>query len=65
MKFAVGRSLDGKKYEDAEIGPSLIRVLKYSTMKDKFTGIHPILSKIGITRVEITEQGLVFIGNIK
>ena len=39
MKFAVDRSLDAKKYEEAPIGQSLQRVLKYWTMGGKFTGV--------------------------
>ena len=61
MKFAVDRSLDGMKYEDAPMGQSLKRVLKYWTMAGKFTGVHPELAKIGVTEVKVTEEGLEFI----
>ena len=36
MKYAVDRSLDGKKYETADIGESLARVMKYWTVRGKF-----------------------------
>ena len=65
MKFAVDRSLDGKKYETADIGESLQRVLKYWTMRDKFSGVHPDLSKIGVTGFRINPAGLEFLGDIK
>ena len=61
MKFAVDRFLDAKKYEEAPIGQSLKRVLKYWTMAGKFTGVHPELAKIGVTEVKVTEEGLEFI----
>ena len=65
MKFAVDRSLDAMKYEDAPIGQSLKRVLKYWTMAGKFTGVHPELADIGVKEVRVTDQGLEFIGDVK
>ena len=65
LKFAVDRSLDAKKYEDADIGSSLKRVLKYWTLAGKFTGVHPELANIGVTEVRVTDQGLEFLGDIK
>ena len=58
MKFAVDRSLDARKYEEAPIGQSLQRVLKYWTMAGKFTGVHPELAKIGVEEVKVTKEGL-------
>ena len=63
IKFAVDRSLDAKKYEEADIGKSLLRVLKFWTLTGKFTGVHPDLAKIGVTEVKVTEKGLEFLGN--
>ena len=65
MKFAVDRSLDAKKYEEAPIGQSLQRVMKYWTLNGKFIGVHPELAKIGVTEVRVTDLGLEFHGNIK
>ena len=65
MKFAVDRSLDAKKYEEADIGPSLKRVLRYWTLTGKFTGVHPALRKIGVTEVKVNDHGLEFLGEIK
>ena len=64
MKFAVDRSLDGKKYEKEEVGESLLRVLKYWTMRDKFSGVHPELKEIGVIGVKVTKEGLEFLGDI-
>ena len=60
MKYALDRSLDGKKYETMDIGTSLERVMKYWTVRDKFNGVHPDLKEIGVTRLSVSQQGLVF-----
>ena len=65
MKFAVDRSLDAKKYEEASIGQSLQRVMKYWTLTGKFTGVHPELAEIGVTEVRVTDLGLEFIRDVK
>ena len=64
MKFAVDRSLDGKKYETAKMGESLDRVMKYWTVRGKFDSVHPELEKIGVQRIEITRTGVKFVGDI-
>ena len=61
MKYAVDRSLQSGRYTTADIGPSLKRVLKYWTMRDKFQGIHPALAEKGFARVEVTDEGLLFV----
>ena len=65
MKFAIDRSLDAKKYEEAPIGQSLQRVMKYWTLTGKFTGVHPELAEIGVTEVKVTDQGLEFHGDVR
>ena len=64
MKYAVDRSLDGKKYETADIGESLARVMKYWTVRGKFDSVHPELQKIGVQNIEVTATGLKFVGDI-
>ena len=61
MKFAVDRSLQNTRYATAEIGPSLNRVLEFWTMRGLFQGIHPQLGEKGFVRVEVTDEGLLFI----
>ena len=63
MKFAVDRSLEGRRYETDPIGPSLKRVLRYWTVRNKFeeARIHPDLAKIGVTKIRVEDQGLVFV----
>ena len=62
MKFAVDRSLEGRRYEADPIGPSLRRVLRYWTVRNKFeeARIHPDLMEIGVTSIRVEEEGLVF-----
>ena len=50
--------MDAKKYEEASIGQSLKRLLKYWKMAEKFNGFHPELQDIGVTEVRVTDQGL-------
>ena len=64
MKYAVDRSLDGTKYETADIGESLARVMKYWTVRGKFTGVNPALLNIGVHRIEVNRTGLKFVGDI-
>ena len=58
-------TVDGVKYEDAAIGLSLERVLRYFTIRGKLTrvssgsrvgisaGIHPGLKAFGVQKIEI------------
>ena len=62
MKYAMDRCLSDYKYEKADIGSSLERVLRYWTLRGKFDGIHPDLKEIGVKRVEVANDGLVFVG---
>ena len=61
MKYAVDRSLCGKKYETQNIGPSLQRVMQYWTMRDKFNNIDQALANIGVDKIVVTDGGLQFI----
>ena len=65
MKYAVDRSLAGKKYETADVGESLARVMKYWTVRGKLEGVHPDLQKIGVQRIKVTRDGIVFVGDIE
>ena len=61
MKYGVDRSLAGARYKDEDVGASLTRVLRYWSLRDKFSGIHPMLARIGIARVKVEMEGLRFI----
>ena len=58
-------TLDGKRYETANIGPSLERVLRFYTIQGRLTkvsritgvcignGVHPDLEAIGVKKIQI------------
>ena len=37
------------------------RVLRYWTVRDKFNGVEETLANIGVKRVEVTPEGLLFV----
>ena len=62
MKYAMDRCLAEEKYEKADIGSSLKRVLRYWTLRGKFDGVHPDLADIGVERIRVDKDGLIFDG---
>ena len=62
MRYAMDRCLEGYKYEKADIGSSLERVLRYWTLRGKFDGVHPDLANIGVRRIKVDKDGLIFDG---
>ena len=62
MKYAMDRCLEGEKYEEEDIGSSLERVLRYWTLRGKFDGVHPELAYIGVKRIKVDKDGLIFDG---
>ena len=61
MKFAVHNALANARYENEDVGTSLDRVLRYWTVRDKFNGVEETLANIGVKRVEVKEDGLLFV----
>jgi len=61
IKFAVFNALANARYETEDIGTSLERVLRYWTVRDKFNGVEETLANIGVKRVEVKEDGLLFV----
>ena len=61
MKYAIERGLGGRKYEEASVGFSLRRVLRYWTLRGKFYGVHPDLEKFGVKKIQVDMEGLTFI----
>ena len=64
VKFGVDRALVNmfpKKKE--EIGKCVKKVLDYVTMKNRLEGnVHPGLAALGLERIEVVDDGLLFIG---
>ena len=66
MKFAVDQALLNMTPTDDQIGECIKKVLQYSTMMGKFDNrVHEELAEMGLERVEVTDQGLKFIGREK
>ena len=61
MKFAVHNALSHVRYETEDIGVSLERVMRFWTVRDMFNGVHKSLAEIGVKRVEVKEDGLLFV----
>ena len=63
-KFAVERVFTNKSIESMEeVGAAIKNIIQYSTIRGKFSSIHPDLAAEGIIRVEVGEEGLHFIRN--
>ena len=63
-KFAVQQVFGNKDIESMEeLGAAIKEIIHYHTIRGKFSSVHPDLAAIGITRVEVGEEGLYFIAN--
>ena len=62
MKYSVDRVLSDSRYEMQYEGPCLQKVLRYWILRGKFNGVHPDLAQIGVKRIEVGEDGLIFFG---
>ena len=61
-KFAVQQVFTNKDIESIEeLGAAIKEIIQYRTIRGKFSSIHPDLIKEGISRVEVEEEGLLFI----
>ena len=63
IKYAVDMALLNMTPTDEQIGECLKKVLRYKTMMGRFDNrAHKELADMGLERVEVTDQGLNFIG---
>ena len=60
LKIAIDDSLPNVVPERIEFGPSLRAVLQHVTLRDKFDEVSEELAALGVTRVEVGDQGLIF-----
>ena len=60
LKFAVDRALAGRQYETADVGFLLNRVLNFWSLRGRFKGVADALWKIGVNKIEVTDEGLEF-----
>ena len=63
IKFAVNQTLLNMDLKKEDIGKCVQKVLNYVTLKNRFDGhVHDGLADIGLERIEVEDDGLVFIG---
>ena len=63
-KYAVNDLFTNKRIESMEeVGTAIKEVIQYKTIRGKFSSVHPDLAAEGITRVEVGEEGLLFISD--
>ena len=63
IKFAVNMALVNMEPKEEDIGKCVKKVLEYVTMKNRFDDhVHTGLAAIGLERIEVEDDGLVFIG---
>ena len=62
LKWAVNEALNNMTPKKEEIGACIRRVLNYATLRNRFDNfIHPELAAMGITKVEVLDEGLRFV----
>ena len=61
IKFAVNNCLINLK-DEISVGMMVMKMLDWPTMRDKFATVHDDLEQLGITGVDVEEQGLYFVG---
>ena len=47
-----------------KIGEAIREVINHSTIRGKFNGVHDDLKKFGVTKIEIRDDGLEFVGKL-
>ena len=62
-KYAVDYTLVATDPDKIGWGEAIRRVLQYRTLRGKFTSVHSDLQKEGIIRVEVTDEGFLFVRN--
>ena len=43
------------------LGPAIRLAMEHTGIRDKFSGVCPELEEMGVTRLEVTDQGLRFV----
>ena len=63
-KYALKGAFKNKNLESVEeLGAAIKEIIHHSTIRGKFSSVHPDLKVEGITRVEVGEEGLLFMTN--
>ena len=63
IKFGVNQALMNMNPKKEEIWKCVKKVLDYVTMRNRLEGnVHPGLAAIGLERIEVEDDGLMFVG---
>ena len=62
IKYAVNRTLNCIHPDDINIGEAVKKVLQHEHLRGKFTIISEFFKDMGVTRIDIGEDGLTFVG---
>ena len=62
-KFAVHIVLMGRNITSDKIGEAIREVISYKNIRGKFVSVHQELKNLGVTKIEIGDNGLIFEGN--
>ena len=61
-KYAIDQVFMNKSIESMEeVGAAIKEIIHFKNIRGKFSSVHPDLAAEGITRVEVGEEGLIFI----
>ena len=60
LKIAIDDVMKNRDPERIKFGPSLRAILQHLTLRDKFDEVSEDLEALGVTRVEVGDQGLIF-----
>ena len=64
-KFAVHMALANKDPPSPDkIGEAIREVINHRTIRGKFSGVHDDLKELGVSKVEIRDDGLEFVGKL-
>ena len=62
-KFAVQCALGNKIVTSDKIGEAIHEVINYRNIRGKFNSVHQDLKNLGVTKVEIVDEGIILEGN--
>ena len=60
-KFGIEYILNNRVVAAEDLGKAIQDVIRYKTLRGKFSSVHPELRQEGIVRVDVGEKGLHFV----
>ena len=56
--------MTGKSVPEDKFGEAIREVINFRDLRGKFGGVHKDLTNLGVTKVEVGDDGLEFLGNL-